>query len=98
MIRALASAHGGTGFNVGRFLEFFLLITFAYCFVKFYDGKVNNHYFKIFGTSMALGVIAGAGGEPGIERRSALRCRYCGEENEQKEKGDGLADSAKPLP
>jgi type IV secretory pathway VirB10-like protein len=24
-------------------------------------GKVNNHYFKIFGTSIALGVIAGAG-------------------------------------
>ena len=24
-------------------------------------GKVNNHYFKIFGTSVALGVIAGAG-------------------------------------
>ena len=35
---ALASSQGGPGFNIGRFLNFFLLITFAYCFVKFYDG------------------------------------------------------------
>lgn len=32
---ALASAHGGAGFNIARFVSFFLLITFAYCFVKF---------------------------------------------------------------
>src|SRR3974390_1907090 len=31
---ALASAHGGAGFNVARFLSFFMHITFAYCFVK----------------------------------------------------------------
>jgi type IV secretory pathway VirB6-like protein len=37
---ALASAQGGPGFNVGRFLSFFLLITFAYSFVKFYDGSI----------------------------------------------------------
>lgn len=37
---ALASAQGGPGFNVGRFLSFFLLITFAYCFVKFYDSSI----------------------------------------------------------
>ena len=30
---ALASAHGGAGFNIARFLSFFLLITFAYCSV-----------------------------------------------------------------
>ena len=35
---ALASAQGGPGFNVAKFLNFFLLITFAYCFVRFYDG------------------------------------------------------------
>ena len=34
---ALASAQGGPGFNVAKFLNFFLLITFAYCFVRFYD-------------------------------------------------------------
>jgi hypothetical protein len=37
---ALASAHGGPGFNVAKFLSFFLLITFAYCFVRFYDGAI----------------------------------------------------------
>ena len=46
---ALASAHGGTGFNVGRFLEFFLLITFAYCFVKFYDGAIPGIGYSLKG-------------------------------------------------
>lgn len=30
--------------------------------------KVNNHYLQIFGTSIALGVIAGAGGDRGRRR------------------------------
>lgn len=46
---ALASAHGGTGFNVARFLEFFLLITFAYCFVKFYDGTIPGIGYSLKG-------------------------------------------------
>lgn len=37
---ALASAHGGPGFSVAKFCSFFMLITFAYCFVKFYDGSI----------------------------------------------------------
>src|SRR5260370_7946386 len=37
---ALASAQGGPGFNVAKFLNFFFLITFAYCFVKFYDASL----------------------------------------------------------
>jgi hypothetical protein len=37
---ALASAQGGSGFNMAKFLNFFLLLTFAYCFVKFYDGSI----------------------------------------------------------
>jgi TrbL/VirB6 plasmid conjugal transfer protein len=37
---ALASSQGGAGFSVARFLNFFMLITFAYCFVKFYDGSI----------------------------------------------------------
>jgi hypothetical protein len=37
---ALASAQGGPGFSMAKFLNFFLLITFAYCFVKFYDGSI----------------------------------------------------------
>jgi TrbL/VirB6 plasmid conjugal transfer protein len=46
---ALASAHGGTGFNVARFLEFFMLITFAYCFVKFYDGAIPGIGYSLKG-------------------------------------------------
>ena len=37
---ALASAHGGPGFCMGRFLSFFMLITFAYTMVKFYDSPI----------------------------------------------------------
>jgi len=37
---ALASAHGGPGFSMGRFLSFFMLITFAYTMVKFYDNAI----------------------------------------------------------
>jgi hypothetical protein len=46
---ALASAHGGAGFNIGRFLEFFLLITFAYCFVRFYDGAIPGIGYSLKG-------------------------------------------------
>ena len=46
---ALASAHGGAGFNVGRFLEFFLLITFAYCFVRFYDTSIPGIGYSLKG-------------------------------------------------
>jgi len=37
---ALASSHGGTGFHVGKFLSFFVLITFAYTLVRFYDSSI----------------------------------------------------------
>ena len=46
---ALASAQGGPGFNVGRFLSFFLLITFAYCFVKFYDSTIPGIGYSLKG-------------------------------------------------
>lgn len=46
---ALASAHGGAGFNVGKFLSFFVLITFAYSFVKFYDGSIPGIGYSLKG-------------------------------------------------
>ena len=46
---ALASAQGGAGFNVARFLEFFVLITFAYCFVRFYDGTIPGIGYSLKG-------------------------------------------------
>lgn len=46
---ALASAHGGAGFDVGKFISFFLLITFAYSFVKFYDGSIPGVGYSLKG-------------------------------------------------
>ncbi len=46
---ALASAQGGPGFNAGRFISFFVLITFAYCFVKFYDGAIPGVGYSLKG-------------------------------------------------
>ncbi len=46
---ALASAQGGAGFSVARFLNFFLLITFAYCFVRFYDGPIPGIGYSLKG-------------------------------------------------
>ena len=46
---ALASAQGGPGFNVATFLNFFLLITFAYCFVKFYDSSIPGIGYSLKG-------------------------------------------------
>src|SRR5258708_14282132 len=46
---ALASAQGGAGFSMSRFLNFFLLITFAYCFVKFYDGSIPGIGYSLKG-------------------------------------------------
>jgi TrbL/VirB6 plasmid conjugal transfer protein len=37
---ALASTRHGAGFHVGKFLSFFMLITFAYTLVKFYDTSI----------------------------------------------------------
>ena len=46
---ALATAQGGPGFNIGRFMGFFMLITFAYCFVKFYDGSIPGIGYSLKG-------------------------------------------------
>src|SRR5487761_1509462 len=46
---ALASAQGGPGFNMGKFLSFFMLITFAYTMVKFYDSSIPGIGFSLRG-------------------------------------------------
>ena len=46
---ALASAQGGPGFSVAKFLNFFMLITFAYCFVKFYDSSIPGIGYSLKG-------------------------------------------------
>jgi hypothetical protein len=46
---ALASSQGGPGFSMAKFLNFFLLITFAYSFVKFYDGSIPGIGYSLKG-------------------------------------------------
>jgi len=46
---SLASAHGGPGFSMGRFLSFFMLITFAYTMVRFYDSSIPGIGYSLRG-------------------------------------------------
>src|SRR5664279_4537638 len=46
---ALASAQGGAGFSLAKFISFFMLITFAYCFVKYYDGSIPGIGYSLKG-------------------------------------------------
>jgi type IV secretory pathway VirB6-like protein len=46
---ALSSAHGGPGFDMGKFLSFFMLITFAYTMEKFYDSTIPGVGYSLRG-------------------------------------------------
>jgi hypothetical protein len=46
---SLAAAHGGPGFNMGKFLNFFLLITFAYVMVAYYDSAIPGVGYSLKG-------------------------------------------------
>ena len=46
---ALASAQGGPGFSVAKFLNFFMLITFAYVMVNFYDSSIPGVGYSLKG-------------------------------------------------
>src|SRR3984885_11654667 len=60
---ALASAQGGPGFNMAKFLNFFMLITFAYVMVRFYDNTIPGVGYSlrgfINGGAQYLGTIIG---------------------------------------
>jgi hypothetical protein len=47
---ALASAHGGVGFNMAKFVEFVVLASFAYTLIEFYDAAIPGvgYSFKDF--------------------------------------------------
>jgi type IV secretory pathway VirB6-like protein len=47
---ALASAQGGTGFNMAKFVEFVVLASFAYTLIEFYDSAIPGvgYSFKDF--------------------------------------------------
>jgi type IV secretory pathway VirB6-like protein len=46
---ALASAQGGAGFNVAKFISLFMLLTFAYAMVTYYDSSIPGLGFSIKG-------------------------------------------------
>jgi hypothetical protein len=46
---ALASAQGGPGFSMGKFLNFFMLITFAYVMVAYYDSTIPGVGYSLKG-------------------------------------------------
>jgi type IV secretory pathway VirB6-like protein len=46
---ALASSQGGPGFSVGKFLNLFMLLTFAYAMVNYYDSSIPGLGFSIKG-------------------------------------------------
>ncbi len=46
---ALASAQGGPGFNMGRFLNFVMLLSFAYAFVYYYDSTIPGVGYSLTG-------------------------------------------------
>lgn len=46
---ALASAHDGAGFSMGRFLNLFMLLTCAYVMVNYYDSSIPGLGFSIKG-------------------------------------------------
>ena len=46
---ALASAQGGPGFSMAKFLNFFLLISFAYALVNFYDSSIPGIGYSLKG-------------------------------------------------
>src|SRR5271163_2203537 len=46
---ALASAHGGPGFSMARFLNLFMLLTFAYAMVNYYDTSIPGLGYSLKG-------------------------------------------------
>ena len=46
---ALAASHGGPGFHMGRFLNFVMLISFAYAFVNYYDSTIPGIGYSLQG-------------------------------------------------
>ncbi len=65
---ALASAQGGPGFNMAKFLNFFMLISFAYMFVKYYDSSIPGIGYSLKGfISQGTTSIAQTIGQDGIQ-------------------------------
>jgi hypothetical protein len=65
---ALASSRGGPGFDMVRFLNFFMLISFAYMFVKYYDSSIPGIGYSLKGfISQGTTSLAQTIGQDGIQ-------------------------------
>jgi type IV secretory pathway VirB6-like protein len=65
---ALASSRGGPGFDMARFLNFFMLISFAYMFVKYYDSSIPGIGYSLKGfISQGTTSLAQTIGQDGIQ-------------------------------
>jgi len=76
---ALASAHGGPGFSMGRFLNLFMLLTFAYVMVNYYDSSIPGLGFSIKsfidGGTTSLVNLIGADGSTQGKHACLSRCQ-----------------------
>jgi type IV secretory pathway VirB6-like protein len=65
---ALASSRGGPGFDMAKFLNFFMLISFAYMFVKYYDSSIPGIGYSLKGfISQGTTSLAQTIGQDGIQ-------------------------------
>jgi len=65
---ALASSRGGPGFDMANFLNFFMLISFAYMFVKYYDSSIPGIGYSLKGfISQGTTSLAQTIGQDGIQ-------------------------------
>jgi hypothetical protein len=71
---ALASAHGGPGFSMARFLNLFMLLTFAYVLVAYYDSAIPHvgYSLKGFINGGAQYLVALIGTDSVTEMQNAL--------------------------
>jgi type IV secretory pathway VirB6-like protein len=65
---ALASSRGGPGFDMAKFLNFFMLLSFAYMFVKYYDSSIPGIGYSLKGfISQGTTNLAQTIGQDGIQ-------------------------------
>jgi hypothetical protein len=65
---ALASSRGGPGFDMAKFLNFFMLLSFAYMFVKYYDSSIPGIGYSLKGfISQGTTSLAQTIGQDGIQ-------------------------------
>jgi type IV secretory pathway VirB6-like protein len=65
---ALASSRGGPGFDMAKFLNFFMLISFAYMFVKYYDSSIPGIGYSLKGfISQGTTSLAQTIGQDGVQ-------------------------------